>query len=373
MTATTLDRIASSLPAMLEAIEALVTVESPSSDHAAVARCAALANEIGAALLGTAAEVIDTGGVSNLRWSFGTPAVVLVGHIDTVWPMGTLAEWPFRIEGGRATGPGVFDMKTGVVQALHAMASLADPDGVCLLITGDEELGSPSTRDLIESTTRGAKAALILEPSAAGALKTARKGVSMYDIHIEGREAHAGLEPEKGVNALVELAHQIPVITSFADAAAGTTVTPTVARAGTTRNTVPRDADVLVDVRCTTVAEQERVDRSMQALRAVLPDAAIRVDGGPNRPPLEERMSKDLFALAEQIAGQLNLPPLRAVAVGGGSDGNFTAGIGVPTLDGLGAVGDGAHARGEYVEVDSIPERTALVVGLIDAIRSRGG
>lgn len=369
------DSLRARLPEMLDAVEALVSIESPSADHDAVAACADRVAELGGKLLGEAPEVIPTDGVASLRWTFGHPRVLLLGHLDTVWPLGTLAGWPFSIDrdGDRATGPGIFDMKAGLVQGFYALAALDDLDGVCVLVTGDEELGSPSTRDLIEETAGGLDAVFVLEASAAGALKTGRKGVSIYDVEVEGREAHAGLEPEKGVNALVDLAGQVLAIAALSRPELGTTVTPTVARAGTTRNTVPRLAEVLVDARCATLAEQERVDREIRALAPRVPGATVRLSGGPNRPPLEEAMSAGLFDLARSLATELGIGPIEGVAVGGGSDGNFTAGLGVPTLDGLGAVGDGAHARGEHVVVSAMPERAALVAALVSAVRGRGG
>jgi glutamate carboxypeptidase len=255
----------------------------------------------------------------------------------------------------------VFDMKAGLVQGIHALATLDDLDGVTFLVTSDEEIGSLGSRTLIESEARGARAALVLEPSADGALKTARKGVSMYGLHIVGRAAHAGLEPEKGVNALVELSHQVLALAGVARPDAGTTVTPTVARAGTVTNVVPEEASVDIDVRCVTPDEQARVDAAMRALAPALTGAQLRVIGGPNRPPMPPSSSAELFALASKLASF----SVDGVEVGGGSDGNFTAGVGTPTLDGLGAVGDGAHARHEWADIDAMPVRATLVADLV--------
>jgi glutamate carboxypeptidase len=256
-------------------------------------------------------------------------------------------------------------MKAGVAQALHAVAALPDRDGVSILITGDEELGSPTSRELIEGEAAGCAAALVLEASAdGGALKTARKGVSLYRVRVTGRAAHAGLEPDAGVNSTVELAQQVLAVNALADARLGTTVTPTRAKAGTTTNTVPAAGEFDVDVRVRTLAEQERVDRAMRALSPVLPGARVAIEGGPNRPPLEESASAGLFARALKVAERLDLPSPTRAAVGGASDGNFTAGIGTPTLDGLGAVGGGAHADSEHVVVAGLPHRVALVAGL---------
>lgn len=263
-------------------------------------------------------------------------------------------------------GPGCFDMKAGVVMAMHAVAALADRDGVTLLVTGDEEVGSPSSRRLIEDEAAGCTAALVLEAAAdGGAVKTERKGVSLYEVRAHGRAAHAGLEPERGVNATVELAYQVLAVTMLADPERGTTVTPTLLSSGTTTNTVPATGGFAVDVRVPDAAEQLRIDDAMHALAPVLTGARVEVTGGPNRPPLDAKASAELFAHAATLAAELGLAPLSRASVGGGSDGNFTAGIGTPTLDGLGAVGGGAHAEDEHVLVDALPERTALLAALI--------
>jgi glutamate carboxypeptidase len=353
-------------PLLLEQLEALVAVESPSTDVGATARGAEAADILVKELLGAPCERLESAGRVHLRWSGGGESrVVLVMHIDTVWPLGTTARWPFRVGEDRASGPGAFDMKAGVVQGLHALSLLPDLTGVRVLITTDEEIGSPTSRTLIEETVRGAAAALVLEPSADGALKSARKGVSMYELVVSGRAAHAGLEPEKGINAGLELAHQLLTLEAVADIEAGTTVTPTLLSAGTTTNTVPARATVAIDVRAVTEAEQSRVDQVLRGMRPTLTGASIELLGGPNRPPLQPSASADLLLRARRLATELGLPPLLDVRVGGGSDGNFTAGVGVPTLDGLGAVGAGAHAEGEYVVVSAMPERAALVHALV--------
>ncbi|MEV1022591.1 M20 family metallopeptidase [Streptomyces sp. NPDC050264] len=356
------------LPELLDGIGQLVRTESPSADLAAVARSADVAARLGTALLGAAPERIALDGVTHLRWRLGDGPrrVLLLGHHDTVWPLGSLAARPFSVEGGVLRGPGCFDMKAGVVMAFHAVAALGDPAGVSILITGDEELGSPSSRALIEDEARGCAAALVLEASAdGGALKTERKGVSLYEVLAHGRAAHAGLEPHLGVNATVEAAHQILTVSALGDGAAGTTVTPTVLTAGTTTNTVAAQGRFAVDVRVRDAVEQARVDGAMRTLRPVLDGSRVEVRGGPNRPPLDADASRDLFARAAGVADGLGLGPLRGVAVGGASDGNFTAGVGTPTLDGLGAVGGGAHADHEHVEVAELPRRTALVATLV--------
>jgi glutamate carboxypeptidase len=366
VTTTALDLLTSRLDRMVSDLDALVRVESPTDDVAATTEAAEVAAQLGGDLLGADAERITAGGRIHLRWRFGAgDRVLLLGHLDTVWPVGTLARWPLRVEDGIAYGPGTFDMKAGVVQLLHALSALDDLDGVTVLLTTDEETGSPTSRALIEETARGAAAALVLEGAADSAVKTQRKGVSMYELRVQGRAAHAGVEPEKGVNASVELAHQILAVTGVADSAAGTSVTPTRMRAGTTGNTVPAEATLFVDVRAFTSAEQQRVDDELHALRPVLPGAELVLTGGPNRPPLERRMAADLYERACSIATRIGLEPLAEIAVGGGSDGNFTAGVGVPTLDGLGAVGGGAHAEGEHIVVDEMARRGALVSELV--------
>ena len=215
----------------------------------------------------------------------GEPSVLILGHHDTVFPLGTLAARPFTVREGRATGPGVFDMKGGIVTALHAVASLADRSGVELLLTCDEEVGSATSRQLIEERAVACGQVLVLEPAAdGGALKTGRKGVGMYDVGITGRAAHAGLEPEKGVNALVEAAHQVLAIRSLARPEVGTTVTPTVARAGTAENVVPATAQIRVDVRITSLDEAQRIDKEISGLKPVDPQATISVSGGVESP-----------------------------------------------------------------------------------------
>jgi glutamate carboxypeptidase len=356
-----------STEALIDGIGRLVQCESPSADHAAVARSADAVAALGGELLGRAPERIVIDGVTHLRWSFGAATrVLVVAHHDTVWPLGAIDRLPFAVRQGVLTGPGCFDMKAGLVMALHAVAGLADRDGVTVLVTGDEELGSPTSRTLIEDSARGARAALVLEASAdGGALKLERKGVSLYEVVVDGFAAHAGLEPEKGVNATVELAHKVLAVAALADPAIGTSVTPTVAGSGSTTNTVPATGSFRVDVRARTAAEQLRVDAAIRGLAPVLPGARISVRGGVNRPPLEAAASTDLFARAERIAARIGVAPLGGVAVGGASDGNFTAGIGIPTLDGLGAVGGGAHAEHEHVVVAELGPRTLLLRELI--------
>jgi glutamate carboxypeptidase len=256
---------------MADDLGALVACESPSADLDAVARSAEVVAALGARLTGAEPERIVLEGRSHLRWRFGAgDRVLLLGHHDTVWPVGSLADHPWRITDGRAYGPGCFDMKAGLVQLFHALAAVGHVDGVTVLITGDEELGAPSSRALIEAEARHASAVLVCEGSASGgALKTARKGIAMYEVRVHGRAAHAGLEPWSGVNASVEVAHQVLALAELGgDDAGGTTVTPTVLAGGTTTNTVPGEATVRVDVRAPSRAEQQRVDVALRVAAA---------------------------------------------------------------------------------------------------------
>ena len=372
---------------MVDQLAALVRAETPSSDLAACAAGVEIVRQVAASVVGDPGELIVAAGRTHVRWRWaaaGEPVIALIGHVDTVWPSGTLARWPFSVDarggsstgavtGSTVTGPGCFDMKAGIVQLLHAVGMLDDPAGIEILITTDEEVGSPTSRPLIEETARRAAAALILEPSAGGAVKIGRKGTGFYRLDVAGRAAHAGLEPENGANALIALADVIGRVGAIARPELGTTVTPTLAAAGTAANVVPAHAYVEVDVRVAEIAEADRVDRDLRALATTVPGTTLTVGGGPNRPPLPVAASTALYKVAQDVAATLGIRSLDGVVVGGGSDGNFTAAVGCPTLDGLGAVGAGAHAEGEHVRVDGMPERAALVAGLIAHLRSSAG
>jgi glutamate carboxypeptidase len=348
--------------AMVDELASLIEAESPSGDASALSACADAIDAVFAEVLGGPFDRIAVDGVTHLRWVGPGPVrVAFIGHYDTVWPVGTLPRWPFTVDGDRATGPGAFDMKAGIVQLAHALGTLDNLTGVGVLLTADEETGSLTSRSLIEDLAAGAQAALVLEPSAGGAVKNARKGTGMYTLSVQGRASHAGLEPEKGINALVGLAEVVLAVGAIGRAEVGTTVTPTVATAGTATNVVPALATAEIDVRVWLPEEADRVDAAIRALRTTLRGATLVVSGGPNRPPMPERACADLTKLAVECADRLGIGPLTAVGVGGGSDGNFTAAVGTPTLDGLGAVGDGAHAEGEYVVLPAMAERAALV------------
>jgi glutamate carboxypeptidase len=356
--------------AMISDVERFVNVESPSLEHGCLERSAHFLADLMTRVLGRPPTIIESDRGPHVHWKGSNDTkVLIVGHHDTVFPLGTVAKRPFTREGNVGRGPGIFDMKAGIVQAIYGVAAVKEWYHTEILITADEEVGSHASRALLEERARAAGAVLVLEPSAdGGALKIARKGTGTFNVTITGRAAHAGLEPEKGINALVELAAQVPRIAALARPEVGTTVTPTVAKAGTADNVVPDSATIAVDVRCVTPEEKDRLEREMSKLTATLAGARVEVSGGMNRPPLHESMTKELFAIAERVARDYGIAGLHGVAVGGGSDGNITAAVGVRTLDGLGAVGAGAHAETEHVRLDLMPERAALVAGLVQAI-----
>jgi glutamate carboxypeptidase len=365
-----LERARLMLPAMVDAVEALVCTESPSED---VEACATVVREAIGILEGwlpEPARMEEHGGRPVWRWGPEHPRVLLLGHLDTVWPLGSLARLPFSNDGERLRGPGVFDMKAGVVQGWAAMAlcELSEADGVGMLLTSDEEIGSHASRDVIRDATQRCEAVLVLEPSLDGALKTARKGTSWYAVDLHGRAAHAGLDPDRGINALLAASHLAISTSGWADAGLGTTVTPTILRAGTTSNTVPAEAHLMIDVRAWTTEEQVRVDRAIRGWAPEGLPVGVSIGGGIDRPAMEETASADLFILAQGLARDLGLEPVHGRSVGGASDGNLTAAAGLPTLDGLGAVGDGAHADHEWASVSAMAERAALVARLVSAL-----
>ncbi|PZF82373.1 glutamate carboxypeptidase [Jiangella anatolica] len=354
-------------------LERLVRSESPSQSAPHLAATARVLADLVRARLGVDPERTPAGDGDALLWRLGSGPrpVLLLGHYDTVWPAGSIDThpWGIAVEAGRrvARGPGCFDMKAGLVQAVHAAALAAEFGDVAiiLLATPDEEVGSPGSRAIIEKTALGCRAALVFEASHHGALKTARKGVGRYTLHVTGRAAHSGLEPELGRHAGVELAAQVLRIAGLGSPELGTTVVPTRMSAGTTINTVPAAGSVAVDVRAATAAELERVDAALRALGPVHPGVRLDWAGGIDRAPLEAESSRPLAAIAQRVAGELGIGGLGEAHVGGASDGNFTAGAGVPTLDGLGAVGAGAHADDEHVVVDDLPIRAALAAGIV--------
>jgi len=356
----------------------LVEHESPTDDKPAVDRLGAfLAGELTG--LGARVEIVrqaDYGDVVRAELpGAGDGQLLLLCHIDTVWPLGELHRRPVTERDGRLMGPGVFDMKAGVMYTLAALGALRDlarPPArrLVLLYTTDEEVGSPRSRSLIEAEARRSRAALVLEPSVPprGAIKTSRSGVGRYVVHVTGRPSHSGSNPRSGVSAVEELARQTLALHALTDHERGTTVNVGVVRGGTRPNVVAAEAVAEVDLRVRTLAEAARVEQAIRGLRPAHPEAVVQVTGGLNRPPMERTPA--IVALYEQARGLaatlgLDLPEAHT---GGGSDGNLTAALGVPTLDGLGGVGDGGHAYHEHVLVDSIPQRVALLTHLLLAL-----
>jgi glutamate carboxypeptidase len=297
----------------------------------------------------------------------------VLGHLDTVWDTGTLVEMPFQVREGHAYGPGIYDMKSGIVCGLWAVQALValkiSPTGpVRFFLNADEEVSSIAFRDELLAEASRARAVLVLEPAAAqGALKTSRKGVGEFQITVRGRSAHAGINPSGGINAISELARQIPRIEKFARPQRGLTVNVDVIQGGTRVNVIPELAVARVDVRVPTARDREKIEKQMRALGPILPEAKLEISGGVNRPPLERKMASALFEKACELGRQMGLE-LKEATTGGGSDGNFTAALGIPTLDGLGGTGDGAHARHEHVILRELPQRAALLAALIASI-----
>lgn len=366
---------------MLALLRRLVETESPSTDKAAVDRLgklvAGVARRQGASVRFYPSQT--TGNHLRAEFRFDSrPSrgqILLLGHLDTVWGLGTLPRMPFRVtrgRGGRAYGPGVFDMKSGIVIGLFALGALQRLQipirkNIVMLLNADEEIGSPSSRPFTEREAKRSDVALVLEPAHGpkGALKTARKGTGEFELRVRGLAAHAGLEPEKGVNAILELSRQLLVVETFADKKKGITFNPGIVRGGTRGNVIPDQASATVDVRVLHTRDQAWVERRLHSLRPYNRKARLEITGGFNRPPLERSKAvAALFDRARRLAKPLGIA-LREVTVGGGSDGNFTAALGVPTLDGLGAVGEGAHAAHENIVIAELPRRAALLAHLI--------
>ena len=353
------------LDPMLSAIEALVRCESPSEDIEACRNVVRLASDIATRVLGTPAQIKEIEGRPIFWWGSNTPEVLILAHLDTVWPHGSYQPL-WEVNGDVVRGPGVFDMKAGFVQALFALQGVTGAaDRVALIATTDEEIGSFSSRKLIMDLSSKAEAVLVLEASLDGKVKTGRKGTAMYKVSAHGLASHAGLEPEKGVNATVEIAHLILKLSALEDASHGTTVVPTLLNSGNSANTVPDLAVLEIDARSFSQAELERVDQAIKSLTATTAGARIEVTGGLNRPPLQPASTKELYERAERVAKEIGMAPLGCAEVGGASDGNFAAAAGAKVLDGLGAVGGGAHAPSEWLSLKSIEERSALLHALI--------
>ena len=361
---------------LLETIEALVRLESPTTDKAAVDRCgrslAARLVDIGARV--TRVESAVAGDHLLAEIGAGDRQVLLLGHFDTVWPVGQLERMPLKREAGRLYGPGTFDMKAGLAIGLLAARALIESGGglrarLVMLWTTDEEIGSQTSRAVIEDRAQRSEAVLVLEPSLpGGAVKTSRKGCGQFELDVRGVSAHAGIEPGKGASAVHELAHQIVAIERLQDLARGVSVNATVVAGGSRANVIPDRATATVDVRVPTMADAARIEAAFRGLTPRLRGTSVDVAGGLNRPPLERSPGVAwLYELARGVARELGRD-LEEGGTGGGSDGNFTGALGVPTLDGLGAIGEGAHALHEHVEMASLPWKAALVAGLITRV-----
>lgn len=363
------------LPENLRFLQRMVSMESPSFDKPLVDKFVRFAGsrfqEIGGEVEYVATERFGDQMLARFSGK-SSDRILLLGHSDTVWPAGEIEKRPFKIGDGRVFGPGVFDMKAGILLMWMAVGALSRMRGalersVTVLLTSDEEVGSNSSRALTESEAARCRAVFVLEPSLpGGVLKTARKGVGQFTLKAVGRAAHAGIDPLKGVNAIEEISRQILKLHRLTDVVQGTTVTVGVVQGGTRSNVVPAEAAAEIDVRITSIGEAERVTRAIKALAPELPGARLEVSGSINRPPMERTSDTvRLFEIACRIAAQIGID-LKEGSTGGASDGNLTSALGIPTLDGLGAVGDGAHAVDEWVDVESLPARAALVAGLIE-------
>lgn len=364
---------------MVDTIRRFVEIESPSDNKQAVDRCSAFAAEEFAALGGRAQfhRVADFGNHLQIDFPGETQQkpVLLLGHYDTVYPLGTLATTPCRIGNGRLWGPGALDMKSGIALMLYAIQGLQSwhgqlPRPVTVLLVSDEEVGSDSSRHMTEALAKQSAAVLVLEPSYGprGAVKTARKGVGEYSLKVAGVASHSGLDFEKGQSAILELAKQILAISKMVDVKRGLTLNVGVVQGGTRANVIASEATATLDVRVARMKDAAAIDKKLRGLRPFNRKCKLEITGGVNRPPMERTPGVAmLYHKAAILARQLGWT-LSEAAVGGGSDGNFTAGLGIPTLDGLGAVGDGAHAVHEFVTISELPRRAALLAGLIESV-----
>lgn len=366
--------------AIVETTRQLVEVESPSDNKSAVDRLGSLLAGRFEKLGGHSKfhKVQDFG--NHLQVDFpgrrGGKPVLLLGHFDTVYPMGTLQNMPCKITDGKLAGPGALDMKSGIAMMLHSIEALRDwhsdalPRPVTVLLVTDEEVGSDSSRRITENLARNSAAVLVLEPSFGnrGAVKTARKGVGEYVLEITGVAAHSGLDFEKGESAILELARQILEIPKMIDKKRGLTLNVGLIKGGTRVNVIPDSASATVDVRVTSMKDAAQIEKQLRSLKPFNKKCRIAIKGGVNRPPMERNKGVSaLFDQAFKVANQLGWK-LEEAAVGGGSDGNFTAGLGIPTLDGLGGVGDGAHAVHEFISTAELPRRTALLAQMIKSV-----
>ena len=364
------------LPEMLRLLRRFVTTESPSLEKAAADRCSKVIAKEWREQDVRVERIPQKHRGDHLRVTYTTKSgaagqLLVLGHYDTVYSTGTLKERPFRISGGKAYGPGVFDMKAGIVQALFALETLrrsnvSTKKQIVFLWTSDEEIGSESSRKLIETEARRSDAVFVLEPSFGprGLVKTARKGVGQAELMVRGRSSHAGLAPEEGINAVHELAAQLTRIEKWNDGRRGVSINADIVEGGTRSNVIAERARAVLDLRALRSSDMRRIERRLHALRPVHRGASLKVTGGFDRPPLERKRCRALFAHAESLAKQMHLS-LGECTAGGGSDGNFTGALAIPTLDGLGAVGDGAHSDHEYVLIHTMPARAALLAALL--------
>lgn len=368
----------SDMDAFMAYLRRAVEIESPSLNPVAIDRMANFfAEEFRAR--GAKVQLLSSAKAGSAMvaefWAevHAAKPLLLLGHLDTVWDIGMLAEMPFSVREGRAYGPGIYDMKSGIVCGLWAVQALAalnitPPGPVRFFLNADEEVSSLAFRDELLDEARRARAVLVLEPAAAqGALKTARKGVGEFQVTVHGRSAHAGINPSAGVNAISELARQIPRIEKLARPKRGLTINVDVIQGGSRVNVIPELAVARVDVRVPTLRDRDKIEAQMRALLPVHAEAKMEITGGVNRPPLERKMATALFRRARELGRQMGLE-LNEASTGGGSDGNFTAALGIPTLDGLGGTGDGAHAHHEHVIVSELPQRAALLAALMAAL-----
>jgi glutamate carboxypeptidase len=364
---------------MVETIRELVEIESPSDNKPAVDRIAAFLAPKFEGLGGRAQFHRSNDFGDSLQIDFGGGAnrqpVLLLGHYDTVYPLGTLASMPCEIEDGRLRGPGVLDMKSGIALMFHAIEALRAWHGalsrpVTVFLVSDEEVGSHSSRAITEALAKQSAGVLVLEPAAGlrGAVKTARKGVGEYRLRVKGVAAHAGLDPGKGHSAILELSRQIAAVSKLNNLRQGLSVNPGVIQGGTRTNVIAAEASVGFDVRIKRAKQAAGIDRKLRSLKAFDKHCQLEVTGNINRLPMERTAGvAALYNKAQEIARQLNWK-LAEAAVGGGSDGNFTAGIGIPTLDGMGGVGEGAHAVHEFIVISELPRRALLLAGMIESV-----
>jgi glutamate carboxypeptidase len=367
---------------MVETVRKLVEIESPSDNKRAVDSIAAFLAPRFEALGGRTQLHNSNDFGDSLQIDFGSHAgssnrkpALLLGHYDTVYPLGTLAGMPCKIESGRLHGPGVLDMKSGIALMLHAIEALRAwhgelPRPVTIFLVSDEEVGSHSSRKITEALAKKSAGVLVLEPAAGlrGAVKTARKGVGEYMLRVKGIAAHAGLDPGKGHSAILELARQIAVVAKLNNLRQGVSVNPGVIQGGTRTNVVAAAASAAIDVRIKRAKQASGLDCKLRSLKPFDKHCQLEMTGGINRLPMERTAGvAALYKRAQEIAGQVGWE-LEEAAVGGGSDGNFTAGLGIPTLDGMGGVGEGAHAVHEYVVISELPRRALLLAGMIESV-----